>query len=231
MGKNINENLKALHTIAYALGDLKERTVFVGGAIVGLYINDPAAEDLRPTKDVDIFLEITTSIELEQLRQKLTSNGFVQSADENNICRFLFEYIKVDVMSTMEIGWASANPWFYPGLFDLEERDVNGIKIRILSLAYFLASKFNAFHGRGKNSPRTSHDFEDIVYILDHQPDLVIKIKSAPHDVKKYLLSEFSHIIHEELYQEAVSGNLSYGVEEKRYQLIMDKLNAIVSER
>ena len=37
--------------IAKALGELNRKVVFVGGAMVSLYIDDPSAEDLRPTKD------------------------------------------------------------------------------------------------------------------------------------------------------------------------------------
>ena len=55
----------AIKRVARALGGLNERAVFVGGAVVGLYANDPAAGDVRYTKDVDISLEISTEVELE----------------------------------------------------------------------------------------------------------------------------------------------------------------------
>ena len=44
--------------VAAALGDLNEQVVYVGGATVGLYVNDPSAEDMRPTMDVDISLSV-----------------------------------------------------------------------------------------------------------------------------------------------------------------------------
>jgi hypothetical protein len=53
-----------VRTIAFALRELNEQVVFVGGAITGLYINDPAAVDVRPTKDVDISFAITSLGEL-----------------------------------------------------------------------------------------------------------------------------------------------------------------------
>ncbi len=46
--------------VASALGELYEKTVFVGGAVVSIYVNDPAADEVRPTKDIDIALEIVT---------------------------------------------------------------------------------------------------------------------------------------------------------------------------
>ena len=47
-------NWKVIKTIANALGELNQKVVYVGGAVVSLYIDDTAAEDIRPTKDIDI---------------------------------------------------------------------------------------------------------------------------------------------------------------------------------
>jgi hypothetical protein len=58
--KNTAINIGIIRKIAKALGELNDRVVYVGGAVVSLYINDPAAEDIRPTKDIDISLEILT---------------------------------------------------------------------------------------------------------------------------------------------------------------------------
>jgi len=66
-------NTDIIKRVANALGKLSERVVFVGGATVGLYINDPAADDLRPTNDIDISLSVATIIELEQLREALNA--------------------------------------------------------------------------------------------------------------------------------------------------------------
>ncbi len=63
---------------------MNDRVVYVGGAIVSLYINDPAAEDIRPTKDIDISLEILTLGELEKLRVLLTEKKFYQTSDRLN---------------------------------------------------------------------------------------------------------------------------------------------------
>jgi len=164
---NTKININAIKKIARALAKMNDRVVYVGGAVVSLYVNDPAADDVRPTKDVDIGLEISSLSELEELRQYLMGKGFIQTAEDDVRCRFRYEDIKVDVMSTEEIDWAQANEWFKPGFSHLIETTIEDVNIRILSLAYFLASKFSAFHDRGSDDPRTSHDFEDIIYILD----------------------------------------------------------------
>ena len=68
MLKNTLINRLATRKIAQALEELNEQVVYVGGAVVSLYIDDPSAEDVRPTKDLDISLEIASLVALEALR-------------------------------------------------------------------------------------------------------------------------------------------------------------------
>ena len=73
--KNTLINRLATVKVAKALGDLCEEVVFVGGAMVSLYIDDPQAEDIRPTKDIDLTFKITTLGELERIRTLLNQRG------------------------------------------------------------------------------------------------------------------------------------------------------------
>lgn len=99
-----------------------------------------------------------------------------------------------------------------------------------MPLAYFLATKFNAFHDRGSSDARTSHDFEDITYILDNRTDLVEVISTAPADVKNYLKSEFATILKSDKLQEAIQGNLFHETRVIRFNLIMEKLKNAVNK-
>ncbi|CAN5580342.1 hypothetical protein BH10BAC5_BH10BAC5_20410 [soil metagenome] len=228
---NQTNNIQEIIKIAKALQEINERTLFVGGTVVSIYADDPAADDVRPTKDVDITLQILTVGELEQLRQDLISKGFEQSAEESVICRFLYNGTKVDVMSTKEIDWAPSDKWFDPGFKRSQKINDGDIEIRILPLPYFLASKFNAFHERGLSDPRTSHDFEDITYILDNRIDLAESILSSPIDVKIFIQSEFKKILEQDNLKEAIIGNLYFATQDERLHLIFDKLNKVVDGR
>lgn len=225
--KNTTINLGVIKKVALALNELNERVMYVGGAVVSLYVNDPAADDVRPTKDLDISLEIASLGELEKLREDLTRKGFVQKSEDDVICRFRYEDVKVDVMSTKEVGWAPSDKWFKPGFQNSEEVKIENTRIRIMPLAYFLATKFNAFHDRGSSDARTSHDFEDITYILDNRTDLVEVISTSPADVKKYLKSQFDTIFKSDKLQEAIQGNLYYETRTIRFNLIMEKLKRL----
>jgi hypothetical protein len=214
--------------VATALGELNAKTVFVGGAIVSVYINDPAADEPRPTKDIDVALKILTLGQLESLRQSLSEKGFFPDPEEKIVCRFVYKGILVDIMSTKEIGWAPANKWFKDGFEHLEQVVMEeNVSINILPLAYFLASKFEAFHGRGSD-PRTSHDLEDIIFILDNRIGLVEDIISAPDHVLNYLKSEFRNIITPEM-EEAVMSHLNPFSRQERFQLLVTKLQSIIN--
>ena len=230
MLKNTRINLGIIRVIATALSELNERVVYVGGAVVSLYINDPAAEDVRPTKDIDISLKIASIGELEEIRESLAMKGFKQSPSDDVICRFRYKDIKVDVMSTKAVGWAPANPWFGPGFEHLEKIDIEDKSINILQLSYFLATKFSAFKDRGGNDARLSHDYEDITYILDNRIDLVEEIQKSPNDVKEYLKTEFKKLIESKNMKEAMMANLYYETQEKRFNMIIEKLNKIVDD-
>ncbi|MFZ4521079.1 MAG: nucleotidyl transferase AbiEii/AbiGii toxin family protein [Bacteroidales bacterium] len=221
-------DIDSIIEVATALGELNQKSVFVGGSVVSLYIDDPAADELRPTMDIDIALEIVTLGQLEQTRQTLAKKGFLQDPQQNVVCRFVYQGILVDVMSTKEIGWAPANSWFRQGFEYLEKISLNeNMTIQILPLAYFLASKFEAFHSRGKD-PRTSHDLEDIIFLLDNRMNLVEEILSASENVISYLRSEFIALFTPEM-EEAILGHMNPFSRKERYPLLCGKLQTIIN--
>lgn len=64
MTDNAITNLAMVSNVATRLGDLVENVVFLGGAATALLITDSAANDVRPTMDVDIIALIDGRSEL-----------------------------------------------------------------------------------------------------------------------------------------------------------------------
>jgi len=223
-------DIESIKEIASGLGELNYKSVFVGGAVVSLYVDDPAADEARPTKDIDIALEIVTLGQLEKIRQELATRGFFPDPEEQVVCRFVYKGILVDVMSTKETGWAPANFWFKEGFQHLQTITLDGdVAIQILPLAYFLASKFDAYHSRGKD-PRTSHDLEDVIFLLDNRVNLVADIITSPPNVLSYLQSEFASLITEDL-EEAILGHMNPFSRKERYPLLIEKLKTILQTK
>ena len=226
---NKTNNLQTIIKIAHALGKLNDEVVYVGGSVVDLYVNDPGAEKIRPTKDIDILTEIVSFGKLEEFRQKLINRGFSQSLEDDVTCRFRYDDLIVDVMSTKIVGWAPSNRWFELGFSDVNKIKVNNIDIRILSLPYYLASKFSAFQDRGISDPLISYDLEDIVYVLNNRTDLVENITNSPHEVLIFLREQFQKILKLDILQEAVLGNLEFSYQSERFQMLLQKLRLIVN--
>jgi predicted nucleotidyltransferase len=132
-------------------------------------------------------------------------------------------------MSTNAIGWAPANRWFAPGFEHLTLKKVGNVTIRLLTLPYFLATKFDAHSDRGSTDPRTSKDFEDIVYLLDYALDIQQQIWKAPEDVRTYLKSQFTAILKDSVSQEAIIAQLPYLIQTERFKIIMKKIRHIVA--
>ncbi|MCD8177949.1 MAG: hypothetical protein LUE98_11210 [Tannerellaceae bacterium] len=135
--KNTLINKAIIRKIARGLGELNEQIIYVGGATVSLYIDDPAADDVRPTKDIDISIKVASIVELEHIRELLTKKGFKQSADLDVMCRFKYEDILVDVMATRPISWAPANRWFEKGFQNLQKVNIEDCIIQIMPLSFF----------------------------------------------------------------------------------------------
>jgi predicted nucleotidyltransferase len=227
MLKNAQINRAVTKKIATALGPLNERVVYVGGAVVSLYIDDPSADDVRPTKDLDLTMEIASLSEFEALREELIRRGFIQTANDSVICRFRYEDVLVDVMATEPIGWTPGNRWFAQGFGLGFTYSLDDLEIRLLPLPYFLAPKFDAFFDRGIHDLWASHDFEDIVYLLNHVSDIADQAVNSEITVMEYLMDCSKRILESSQLQEAIVGNLFHEAQDERFQLIQSKLKTI----
>lgn len=100
--------------------------------------------------------------------------------------------------------------------------------IKILSLPNFLATKFSAFKSRGGKAPRMSHDFEGIVYLLNHTSKTKALILVAEKRVQLFLKGTFLEILADDRQQEAIIGNLYYEEQMERFKKIIGELKAII---
>jgi predicted nucleotidyltransferase len=227
--KNQIINRKATIKVAKALGELNSEVVFVGGAMVSMYIDDAAAEDIRPTKDLDLTFQITTAGKLEQLRERLVQKGFTQTHEDNVICRFRFDDLLIDVMSTQAVGWAPSNRWFLPGFERAYPRQLDDVTIQLMPLPFFLASKMEAFFDRGINDLYASHDLEDIVYLFNYAQTLAEQIQQTGGAVADYLKACVARMMQNEI-RSVIPGHLFYETADERFEIIMEKMKAITHE-
>ena len=63
--------MKVVEKVAASLEEINKDVIYVGGAVVSLYVTDEGAEQPRPTKDFDISVQISTYAQMDELREKL----------------------------------------------------------------------------------------------------------------------------------------------------------------
>jgi len=216
-----------LQQVALGLGDLREDMVFVGGAVTELYADDPAASDIRPTIDVDCVVELGTQkayYELEKdLRKRKFANDITQGAP---ICRWIYDGIIVDIMPIDSDILGFGNQWYKAGVDRKIVRNLpDGTSIYVFSVEYFLATKFEALIGRGGKDLRLSHDFEDIVYVLDN----CIKIEeiiliSEDNELLNYFKEVFGKLILNSNIEESVHCVLPLNTDDDRVEYIVNKM-------
>jgi predicted nucleotidyltransferase len=68
-------NLQVVEKVALALGEINDDVIYVGGAVVSLYVTDKGADQPRPTKDIDICVQVSSYAQMDQLREKLASRN------------------------------------------------------------------------------------------------------------------------------------------------------------
>jgi hypothetical protein len=115
MSVNANDpNVMLLEMVAQHLGDaLHEQMVFVGGAVAGLLITDPAMPAIRPTDDVDIVVQATVLHDYHLVEAALIARGFVHDMQvDAPICRWRIGPVAVDVMPMDDPGLGFSNRWY-----------------------------------------------------------------------------------------------------------------------
>lgn len=206
-------NIEMLQTVANGLGELKDEVVFVGGVVAELYADNPAASDIRPTKDVDCVIELKSRMEHASLEENLRTKGFAHDTSEDApICRMIYKGIKVDVMPTDEDILGFSNRWHEEGIENKIMKTLpDETEVFVFAPEYYLAAKFEAHKGRGGNDLRQSHDFEDIIYILDNCSNIIDNINNSNPNVKTYLKEECQNLLDNPNITEGIESALPYG--------------------
>ena len=70
-----------------------------------------------------------------------------------------------------------------------------------------MATKFEAFHGRGNSDYLASHDLEDLITVIDGRHELITEIQNSDTELRYYLAAEISKLLSESDFQLALPGH------------------------
>jgi len=202
--------------------------VFVGGATIGLYLTDPAAPEPRFTFDVDVVTPVSSRPAYHDLEAKLRDAG--HTPDPNGpICRWLIRGVTVDLMPPDEEILGFSNRW-YAGLVENAEALTlpDGTLIRHASAPYLIATKLEAFYGRGGGDYRFSHDLEDILIVLDGREELGGELRDAPDKVSDFIAKSFTSLLEDDDFRTAIPEHLPPdAASQARASIILERMSEI----
>jgi predicted nucleotidyltransferase len=211
---NANDpNLPLLDIVAARLGEaLLGELVFVGGAVAGLLITDPAMPSIRPTDDVDMICHALALTDYHRIEHRLREQGFVQGlGPDDPVCRWWVREpaIAVDIMPTLEHVLGFSNRW-YPLALDTPQvvRLPGGHDIRLIAAPVFVATKLEAFAGRGGGDHLASHDLEDLLAVVDGRASLIDECRASTPELRAYLADRMRALLATPAFVDALSGHL-----------------------
>ena len=220
--------------VARALGpDLVKQVTFVGGCTTALLLTDEVtAEQVRHTDDVDLIVHVISYAKYHALQQDLRVQGFkivVPDIDEDiPICAMQLNELRVDIMPDDESILGFSNRWYKEAVdnsFDYQLNDE--ITIKLVSPGYFVATKLEAWLGRGKGDALTSRDIEDIINLIDGREELISELGNSSDAVKAFISEQLRQLLNDSNFEYAVSSQSNNSPQ--REKIIFERIEEIIS--
>jgi len=145
-----------------------------------------------------------------RLADDLRAAGFVEDQSPGApLCRWRAPEVILDVMPTDEHVFGFGNRWYRPALANAQVIVLPaGQRIRTVTAPYFLATKLEAFAGRGGGDYLASPDLEDIATVIDGRAEIVGEVSQADADLRHFLARRLSTLLATPPFVEALSAHL-----------------------
>lgn len=96
----------------------------------------------------------------------------------------------------------------------------------------FLATKLDAFAGRGRGDFVASHDMEDIVAVLYDRPEIVDDVGNSASALVEFLSARFAALITDRGFMAALPGHLPGDqANQLRIPVVIERIKAIAGAR
>jgi hypothetical protein len=225
-----DSNLRQLIDAAQLLRPLLHELVFVGGSVTGLLITDQAAGAPRTTFDVDAIAEITSYAQYVEFGERLRALGFAEDTSVGApVCRWVYQRTVLDVMPLDEKILGFSNRWYRAAMGTAAtQRLADDLEILVVTAPLFLATKIEAFKGRGKGDFSTSHDLEDLISVIDGRAIIVEEVQATTLELRAYVRTEITALLGTPAFLDALPGYLfPDAMSQARIGIILRRLNAL----
>ena len=159
---------------------------------------------------MDLIVDAISLVDYYDIESSLRAIGFKQGEDDDGvICRWTIENVILDLMPTDKAILGFSNPWYKSAYANAQLTQLpNGLTVRHVTAPYFIATKIEAFSGRGGGDFMMSHDMEDIVSVVDGRAELIGEISACDEGLKSFVSNQFKVWQKNEDFYDALSGHL-----------------------
>ncbi len=228
-----NPNLEQLIRTAALLRPMLGDLVFLGGAVTSLLVTDEGAGLPRPTLDVDAIAEISSYAEYTVFGERLRALAFSEDTSEGApLCRWVHSGTILDVMPLDEKILGFSSRWYRAAMeASTTHRLLRDLEIQVVTAPYFLATKIEAFKGRGRGDFLASHDLEDLIFVIDGRSTVVEEVQTETAVLREYLHTEITGLLGAPGFIDAVPGYLlPDAASQARIGTVLRQLKAIASD-
>ncbi len=205
--KAYNQLHEMLVAVARALGDdLLKEVAFLGGCTTGLLLTDKVSKEaVRYTDDVDLITHVIGFSGWIKFQTRIKKRGFKDSIEDNINCRMRLNDLIVDFMPDDEKILGYSNRWYGQALKEAKDYELqDNLTIQLVTPVFFIATKLEAYKGRGNNAPLQSRDIEDILNVFDGRDELVEEINHASLNLRSYISKELVSLLEHPDFEYAV---------------------------
>ena len=227
-----NTQIDMLKLVAKALGpELRQQMTFVGGCTTGLLLTDAfTREQVRSTDDVDLIVHVIGYQAFATLQHQLGQRGFKVSAGQDDddfpICAMKLGELRVDFIPDDERVLGFSNRWYKGAVASATACVLDAeTTINLVNPVYFIATKLEAYKGRGRGDALGSRDIEDILNLVDGRPELLHEIHSASAEIRAYISLEIARLLDDANFEYAVASQ-SLGSKD-REELLFERLEEL----
>lgn len=228
LAKDLAEQM--LTAVAKGLGSqLLPKVAFVGGCTTALHVTDELAlQSIRFTDDVDLIVQIISKSHWREIQSQLRERGFSESINDDVICRMRLGELKIDFMPDDESILGLTNRWYRTAVESARYIELSSsVSIRVVDPAHFIATKLEAYKGRGGGDPLSSHDIEDILTVVDGRPELTNDILACDSLLRAYIAEQLTVLLEIDDFEYAVQSIANTNAQ--RETLIFQRLEELAS--
>ena len=159
---------------------------------------------------MDAIAEITSYAQYAAFGERLRALGFAEDKREGApLCRWVHQAAVLDDMPLDAKILGFSNRWYQAAMASSVRWILpDDLEIRIVAPAYFVATKLEAFKGRGQGDFFGSHDLEDLIFVIDGRSTIAEEVRRESPEFREYIRSHIGQLLATLVFIDALPGYL-----------------------